>query len=429
MKLLFPNFFVGSDAPACTRTCALLCLIFIFPFSVSAQIFYTPPLLVPYVNEAPQIISRAAVLIDAQTGALLYSKNPDEEIPPASMAKLMVMHLLMQEIEEGRASLDEIIPITAESWAQNQPPRSSLMFLEPGQTVTLREIMLGLAVPSGNDAAVAAALRLAPTVEDFAGMMTAEARRMGMNVTRFVEPSGISHHNITTAQEFALFSREYIRLHPQSLEYFHSVQSFAFPLAANVLERNRQNPRTIVQNSQNVLLRTFPGVDGLKTGFINQSGFNIALTAQREQSRFILVLLGAPAIPRVGSRIRLEDSTRLLTWAFENFRTVRPEICLIEHYGLKNARLWKGRENTVELKLAEPAYFTSPVNRAGQLRFEVVIPSPLTAPFPAGFFAGYLDISDEYGELHRAPLVTAASSEKGNIFKRIWHRILLLFHG
>jgi D-alanyl-D-alanine carboxypeptidase (penicillin-binding protein 5/6) len=333
----------------------------------------------------------------------------------------------MKEVKEGRACYNEIIPITVESWAQSQPPRSSLMFLEPGQTVTLREILLGLAVSSGNDAAVAAALRLAPTVEYFASMMTAEARRMGLNVTRFAEPSGISADNMITAEEFALFCREYISQHPHSLREFHSVQTFAYPLAANAIERNRFSPQTIVQNNQNILLRTFPGVDGLKTGFIFQSGFNIALTAEKNSTRFILVQLGAPPIPRVGSRIRAEDSTLLLTWAFENFKTVRPVINNIEQAEMLTARLWKGKVNSVELKLAESLDFTSPVNRANSLKFEVVIPENLIAPLQAGFHAGYLYISDEFGELHRAALVTVAAYERGNIFKRIWHSILLLF--
>jgi len=140
-------------------------LIFLtfLPLCVSAQIYQPHPVLVPLIETAPEITSRAAVLIDADTGTILYSKNPDDEIPPASLTKLMTMHLVMKEIEEGRANYDEFIPITAESWAQNQPYRSSLMFLEPGQIVTLREILLGLAVVSGNDAAVALALRFAPT--------------------------------------------------------------------------------------------------------------------------------------------------------------------------------------------------------------------------------------------------------------------------
>ncbi|GBU27423.1 D-alanyl-D-alanine carboxypeptidase [Treponema sp. R8-4-B8] len=394
---------------------------FLFVLSVSAQIYQAQSALIPIIETAPEIISRAAVLIDAHTGTVLYSKNPDEEIPPASLTKLMTMHLVMKEIEEGRASYNEIIPITVESWAQNQPYRSSLMFLEPGQIVTLREILLGLAVVSGNDAAVAAALRLAPTVNEFAGKMTTEARRMGLKVTRFVDSSGISEDNMTTAAEFASFCRQYLIMHPQSLADFHSVPEFSYPMAANVREKNRSNPRTITQENRNTLLKVFPGVDGFKTGFIEESGYNIALTAQRNNTRFILVILGAPN-NRSGAGIRDKDGISLLTWAFDNFKTVRPKDIKID-----NAKLWKGRANTVELAFANPADFTSPITRANNLQYATEVNKKLTAPLPAGSPAGYFIISDEQGELSRVQLVTAVEAKKGNIFKRIWHSFLLLF--
>jgi len=395
----------------------LICL----PFCLSAQYFDTPQLLFPYTSKAPEIISQAAVLVDAQTGALLYSKNPNQEIPPASLAKLMTLHLLMNEIDSGRASYNEIVPITVESWAQSQPAGSSLMFLEPGQIVTLREIMLGLAVSSGNDAAVAAALRLAPDMRHFAALMTAEARRMGLIKTRFVESSGISENNITTAMEFTFFCSQYIKMHPQSIKDFHSVTVFSYPMAVNIPEFSRRKPYTITQYNRNPLLNTFYGVDGLKTGYIGESGYNIALTARRNQTRFIAVLLGAPATPG-GDHIRELDSIRLLSWAFENFKTVSPNIADIE-----SPRLWKGKENSVEIKFADSPDFTSPMNRANTLLFETKIAEPLIAPLPAGFTVGEMIISDEYGELNHIPLVTVKSYEKGNIFKRIWHSILLLF--
>jgi len=402
------------------RLSATLWFFFGIIVSLSAQIFPPPPWLVPYLDDAPEIVSRAAVLIDAQTGTILYAKNPDEEIPPASLAKLMTMHLVMKAIKEGRASYDEIIPITVDSWAQSQPYRSSLMFLEPGQRVTLREILLGLSVSSGNDAAVAAALRLAPSMRDFGVMMNEEAKRLGLYITRFDEASGISVYNKTTAAEFASFCRQYIIMHPQSLVDFHSVQEFSYPLEENVLERRRNNPRTITQFNNNSLLRTFPGVDGLKTGFINESGFNIALTAQRDQTRFILVLLGAPS-GRGGSRIRASDSTRLLSWAFENFKTVRLE------FGILEERLWKGKSNIALIAGTEPDVFTVHSNREGPIRGLIEIPKPIIAPLAAGEKVGYRIVFDDIGELYRTPLVTIEAYERGNVFKRFWHSIQLLF--
>jgi D-alanyl-D-alanine carboxypeptidase (penicillin-binding protein 5/6) len=397
-----------------------LYFLFLFIFGTPllfAQYFSVPPLLVPYLKAPPEINSRAAVLIDAETGALLYSKNPDEEIPPASLTKLMTMHLLMKEIEEGRADYNEIIPVTIESWAQSQPPRSSLMFLAPGQIVTLREIMLGLAVPSGNDAAVAAALRVSPSMNEFANLMTDSARKMGMKVTRFVESSGISEFNMTTAEEFAWFCRQYIKLHPQSLKDFHSVGSFSYPMENNVAPAYRSNPRTITQENRNNLLRYFDGVDGLKTGYIDEAGYNIALTAQRNDTRFILVILGAES-----ARSRDADGALILSWAFENFNTVRPLVGAME-----KPRLYKGKANSVELVLASPVDFTSVTGRALALKYETLIDGPLIAPMSEGETVGYFVISDDYGELNRVPLLTVRTYEKGNIFKRIWHSILLLF--
>jgi D-alanyl-D-alanine carboxypeptidase (penicillin-binding protein 5/6) len=408
------------------RTICFILLLFYFPITIFAQYFYTPQLLVPYLESAPEIVSQAAVLIDAATGALLYSKNSNEEIPPASLTKLMTMHLLMNEVKEGRASYDEFIPLTEESWAQKQPPHSSLMFLEPGQKVTLREILTGLAVSSGNDAAVAAALRLAPNVDAFANLMTNEAGRIGLNVTRFKEPSGISELNMTTAEEFALFCRYYIDTHPNSMRDFHSVIEFSYPLAGNETERYKNRPRTITQYNRNALLKSFTGVDGLKTGFINESGYNIALTAKREQTRFILVMLGAPS-QRGGERIRETDSINILTWAFENFKTVRLDVKIIEQTFMREIPLWKGKSKTTVLKFETSPDFTSPVYRADNLSYEVIIPKALIAPLPEGFPAGYIRVSDEYGELSRAPIVTAAECKKGNIFKHLWHSIVLLF--
>jgi D-alanyl-D-alanine carboxypeptidase (penicillin-binding protein 5/6) len=410
------------------RYFSLFCLLCGLSVAVHAQSGYYPPpdytptpLLAPYTAAAPAIDSQAALLLDADTGAALYVKNPDEEISPASLTKLMTMHLVMNAVDAGRASLDEVVPLGVESWAQSQPPRSSLMFLAPGQIVTLREIMLGLAVSSGNDAAVAAALRLAPSVPDFADMMTCEARRMGLTKTRFVEPSGISEYNSTTAGEFAAFCREYLRLHPHSLAEFHSVPEFAYPTAANVPAAFRGSPRTIVQANRNALLKTFPGVDGLKTGYIDEAGYNIALTARRGDTRFIAVILGAPAYFG-GDQIRDRDGERLLYWAFANFKTVRPGIGPIEP-----ARLWKGRANYAELTLAEAADFTAPLGRAESLRVSTEFAGPLVAPLPAAYPAGWLTLFDEQGEVHRVRLLTARAYERGNIFKQIWDSLRLLF--
>jgi D-alanyl-D-alanine carboxypeptidase (penicillin-binding protein 5/6) len=404
---------------------AVLPALFLVPFlffgrPLSAQI---APGLMDSAAPGPELFSRAAVLLDAETGALLYRKNPDLEIPPASLTKLMTIHLALEEIAAGRASLDEVLSPPRESWAINMPPRSSLMFLAAGQRLSLRELLLGLAVPSGNDAAVAAALRFAPSVGDFVEMMNREAARLGLKATRFVEPSGISEDNWTTAAEFAQFCRVYLRLHPETLAEYHSVPEFAYPKAENVGERYRENPGTILQPNRNNLLKEFPGVDGLKTGYIDEAGYNIALTAERDGTRFIAVILGAPAVPG-GDRLRDEDGRKLLAWAFDNFKTLRPVIGEPEPL-----RLWKGKEKAAELIAGEDPVFTVPANRGNRLWLSTELIDPLIAPLPASYRAGDIILSDEQGELRRIPLLTAREYGEGNFFKRLWDSILLFFRG
>ncbi|MDR1239986.1 MAG: D-alanyl-D-alanine carboxypeptidase [Treponema sp.] len=398
----------------------LLCLFVLAPLPAQVPPDL-PELLRPALAGAPEPVSRAVVLMDAASGTVLYAKNPGEVIPPASLTKLMTMHIVLEEAAAAGLSLDDPFSPPRESWAVNQPPRSSLMFLAAGQRLSLRELLLGLAVPSGNDAAVAAALRFFPTVEDFTARMNAEARRMGLANTRFVEPSGISEHNRTTAGDFARFCREYLRLHPENLKNFHSVQEFAYPKAENVREAFRDNPQTINQANRNGLLKTFPGVDGLKTGYIDEAGYNIALTAGREETRFILVILGAPARPN-GDRIRDADGERLLAWAFDSFRTIRPAVGDPEP-----ARLWKGKTNRIHLVPAGTAAFTAPLGRGHSLWLSTELQDPIVAPVPAGRVLGSLIISDEQGELHRIPLASAEAGERGGFFRRLWDSIRLFF--
>jgi D-alanyl-D-alanine carboxypeptidase (penicillin-binding protein 5/6) len=361
--------------------------------------------------------------MDAATGSLVYYKNPDEEIPPASLTKLVTMHLLLEAVSSGEVSLDDLMEPPRESWAVNQPPRSSLMGLAAGQTVSLRELMLGLAIPSGNDAAAAAALRIAPRVEDFVERMNRAVEVLGLRRTRFVEPSGVSEYNSTTAREFALFCYFYLARHPGSLRDFHGVRRFSYPLAENVPAPYRLNPMTNHYTNHNNLLGQVPGVDGLKTGYIDEAGFNIALTAEREGTRFILVILGAPA-GRGGDLIRDNDGRALLEWAFASFKTLRPRIG-----ELPSLRVWKGKTNYIGLVPGEPLPFTVRAGRAEELFWRVEPAEGRSAPLPAGSFGGRLILSDKAGELRSVPLITADAVEPGGFFKRLMDSIRLFFRG
>ncbi|MDR2150944.1 MAG: D-alanyl-D-alanine carboxypeptidase [Spirochaetaceae bacterium] len=372
-------------------------------------------------QEPPDIVSRSAVLMDATTGTVLFAKNADSAIPPASLTKLMTMHLALAEVSAGRASLDEVIPLPSETWAENQPSGSSLMFLARGQSVTLHELLLGLIISSGNDAAIAVALRFDQTVAQFAQRMNEEARKMGFLQTYFVEPSGVSEKNMTTASDFASFCREYIRLHPETLQDYHSVPNFAYPKAYNVPAAYRSRPGTIVQYNRNTLLGTVKGVDGLKTGYIDESGYNIALTAERNGTRLIAVVLGAPA-DSSGTRIRDNDGKQLLEFGFEHYKTVtvRPHVD-----SLKPVRLWLGKTNWVEVAVEHTIAFTTAIDRARTIYQKIEIDEPVLAPLDTGAVIGKLIFYDERGTLAQSAIFTTAPVEKGGFFKRFFDRIRL----
>ena len=277
--------------------------------------------------------AEAAILIDVSNGNIIYEKNADKIIPPASMTKLFAMYVVEQEVLEGRLHYDDIIPLPPECWACNMPPHSSLMFLGKGQIVTLEELLLGLSICSGNDAAYALAYAVCGSMEDFVARMNQATLDAGLTHTRFVESSGYSEENLTTAREMAAFCRLYILEHPDSLKRFHSVPSFTYPKERNMAPGDHYGAQDwsnglpekitmgITQENTNPLLGRLAGCDGLKTGYIDESGYNLALTVVRDGTRFLSVTMGGKGKDtKEGQAGRVADGTELMETAFSIFR-------------------------------------------------------------------------------------------------------------
>lgn len=290
----------------------------------------------PY-NTAPALLdinAASAILIDMSSGSVLYEKKADREIPPASMTKLAVMYVVMQDIQSGRIKYDDEVPLPPECWACNMMPHSSLMFLGAGQIVTVEELLTGLDVCSGNDAAYALALYTSGSMESFIRRMNAAVLSLGLKHTHFVEASGYDSRNVTTAREMASFARAYLTAFPDVLEKFHSVQSFTYPKEHNLAPDDRGKPTAqnfsaglpehitmgITQRNTNTLLGVLDGCDGLKTGYIDESGYNLALTARRGGTRFLSVTMGGPGRNKVeGNKMRESDGRTLMEWAYGRF--------------------------------------------------------------------------------------------------------------
>lgn len=365
------------------------------------------------IGPAPTVNARSAVLIDAATGTLLYAKNPDLALPPASLTKLVTLHLAYEEIAAGRLSPDELVEIAKEDASPYIPYGSSIMYLRAGMKVSVRDLMLGAAVVSGNDAAYSLARRIAGSNETFAERMNESVRAMGFSRMVFVEPSGLSELNLVTAREFALFAKRYLEIHPRAIAELHSVKSIAFPRAEHAVPGYVPAPRT-VQYNRNPLIFGYEGADGLKTGYIIEVGFNMTATAKRDGTRFIAVTLGGSGTTYSGGGAqRSRDTTALLDWAFGNFVTVSPD------YGdLPAPRVWFGKKNRVTLIPAGPAAVTLPKDDAASAEVRIEAPASVDGPLRAGAKVGQLVYSAGGRELHRVDLVAAEAVESGGFLKR-----------
>ncbi|HCL55622.1 MAG TPA: D-alanyl-D-alanine carboxypeptidase [Spirochaetia bacterium] len=368
------------------------------------------------------IYAKSVILIDYQTGQILFEKNKKTPIPPASLTKLMTLHILYEKIKEGVVSKSSIIPITKASWALKLPKKTARMFLEPGQKVTLFELMKGLAIPSGNDAAVAIAYYLSGNVENFAQLMNQTAKKLGFKTLHFEDPAGLSENNQITAEEFALFCRYYIQSHPESLKELHSLTELTYPLQENK-PPFRKKAKPIRQFNNNNLLGRVEGVDGLKTGFINKSGFNIAVTAKRGNTRLIAVILGVEGkSSREGIKKRELDARKLLDYGFHSFQTTeivfpkQPEI-----------QVWKGQKNSLLVDMPEKITLTLPKETILPLVYQFHLKEKIEAPVEKGEEIGILVFYSKEKEIYRYSLKSSETIPAGNFFKKIFDNLILFF--
>jgi serine-type D-Ala-D-Ala carboxypeptidase (penicillin-binding protein 5/6) len=385
------------------------------------------PLPYPVVEAKLDVKAESAILVDTSNGDILYEKNADEVIPPASMTKLFVMYIAFKEIETGHITLDDKVKLPSNCWAVNLPHDSSLMFLAQGQSVTLRELMCGLSVASGNDAAIAIADYISGDVPSFVARMNQEAANLGLTQTHFVEPSGYDEKNVTTAKEFAAFARVYINRFPQALSEFHSKRDISYPLAANLppWQQSKGDSLSIFQKNTNPLLNTLPGCDGLKTGFIIESGYNLALTAQRGGVRFLSVTMGGPGKnSREGNETRKHDGTTLMEWAFSGFADylLSNENVLSIPVAVPGAKRKFTRLVPAWNKTITVPHVTGKTARDAAAAVTVTVSAP---PFiyggaKAGYVYGELIFKLGDVQLDSVPLVSDRTIKRASLWGRFW---------
>ncbi len=423
-----PLFTTGPSALSFRTMTRLASYPLFFPLLaallLSAQAFALPAVSPTGEDSIPlSVTARSAILIDQATGRVLFAHNADMPLPPASLAKLMTLHIVYQKLEDRSIGLDDVVAISPNAWALNQVPGSSLMLLEPGHIVTVGELMKGMAVASGNDAAIALAEYVAGSKEKFVRLMNEECRFMGYKNMIFTDPAGVEKTNVVNALEFADFCRRYIDLHPQSLSQLLSLREFEYPLPQNLPvewpKSRKLINKPVKQYNGNFLV--WDGIDGLKTGHLDERNFTAAVTIKRGDMRLIAVILGAAGRTLMeGSLQRAMDCMTLLSWGFRTFTAMTPDIS-----PLKPIRVWKGAEETVPVVTARPLAVAVRESEADSIAYSVIIPSPPVAPVRKGQKIGELIFSCGEEEIGRYDLLAQRDVEPSGFFKRVWDTVMM----
>ncbi|NLJ80624.1 MAG: D-alanyl-D-alanine carboxypeptidase [Firmicutes bacterium] len=347
-----------------------------------------------------ELESAAAILMDYDSGQILFSKNEKDTRVPASLAKVMTLYVAFDQIAAGKADFNDTTQVTEDAWRVG----GSQMFLEPRETVTVEQLLLGITVVSGNDACVALAQALAGTEALYVQWMNEKAHALGLNL-HFTDVHGLGDSNRVTAEDLAYLVRSYLKDHPQALR-FHQQPSFAYQ------PRSAQVP--IEQPNRNGLLRSFEGADGLKTGHLEAAGYNLIGTAVRNNRRLISVVLGARSESQ-----REKETISLLNYGFKNFDLIDISRFLED----KTAVVYKGKEQEVGLFLEEP-FLTIPkgIQEGVSISFQT---NYVEAPIQKGDEVGVLSVLLNDRPLKESPLLAVKSIERGGFIRIIWDSVVL----
>jgi len=344
--------------------------------------------------------ARSAVLMNANSGAILYEKAPDERHIPASLTKIMTLYLAFDALKAGQVKLTDEVTISQNAWKMG----GSQMFIEVGQKVKFDDLLKGITVVSGNDACTAVAEAVSGSVPVFVKNMNDKAQTLGMVNSQFMNPHGLpAEGQYCSARDMAILSYHYLKDHSEALKY-HSLKEFTY---GNITQQNR-----------NGLLFKDNTVDGIKTGWTEEAGFHLIATAQRNNDRFIAVVMGAKKV-----REREEDAQALLTYGFKNFFTTK--FCSrSEKAG--EIKVWKGQKGSVTVEPAEDGCITLPQGKEKSLSVARQIPETIFAPVGKAQRLGTLTLTLDGKKVREIALVASEEVPAAGILKRMLHSFILI---
>jgi serine-type D-Ala-D-Ala carboxypeptidase (penicillin-binding protein 5/6) len=349
----------------------------------------------------PSLSSRAWLLMDANSGQPIASRNPEERIEPASLTKLMTAYVAFAAIRGKSLAMGQTIRVSERAWRAS----GSRMFIEPRKPVTVEELLHGMIVQSGNDACIALAETIAGSEPAFVERMNREAMRIGMKSTHFTNASGLpGPDHYSTTSDLALLAVTLIRDYP---EYY------------KLYSEREYRYNDITQLNRNRLLWLDPNVDGMKTGHTDSAGYCLIASARRGERRLVSVIIGAPS-----ERARIQESQRLLNFGFQAYEGLR----LYEKgQAIGKLAVWKGAERELKAGAAADLFVTVPRGAADKLQAELVSQQPLIAPVASGQRVATLRVLHEGAPLGEYPVVALESVAAAGFFRRAWDGMMLWF--
>ncbi len=353
--------------------------------------------------QAIETSAREAYIMDFDTGAVLLNKEGDTLTEPASMTKMMTVHMLFKHIKDGSVSMDDTFHVSEKAWRKG----GSKMFVEVNSDVSVSDLLHGIIVQSGNDAAIVVAEGLAGTEEAFAEEMTQEARNIGMTKSVFKNATGWpAEGHLVTVHDLAILARDTIRNFPDLYELY-SVKEFTY----NGIRQPNRNP----------LLGTSAGVDGLKTGHTESAGYGLTASAERDGRRLIIVVNGLNSV-----RERRTESQKLLDWGFREFDNYD---LFSKDETVSSANVWLGAETKVDLVADQDILLTLPRSASRDMKVSVVYDGPVPAPIAKGDQIATLKVEVPDQEAKEFPLYAAHDVGRLGFVGRIGAAIKYLLWG
>lgn len=362
----------------------------------------------PFETPAP-----VAFLKDLSSGAILYAKDADRQMPPASMAKMMTVYVAFDLIKKGELKLDQIITVRPETWKRwHGPEAGSTMFLSPGEQVSVRDLLFGIVVLSGNDACVVLAEGISGTEPAFAALMNRQAARIGMKGSHFGNSNGWPDGGVThvTARDLATLAETTIRDFPDLYKTFYSRREFTWG--------KTMGGEDITQGNRDPLLGNVEGADGLKTGHTEEAGYGFTGSAEQRGRRLVMVLSGLTSMAE-----RREQSIALMNWGF---RAWQAKPLFSKGQKVETAQVQVGDEDSINLIAPRDLAVTIPAGLGSDVKLSVVYDGPIKAPIKAGQHIADLVVRTADTPPQTMPLVAEKDVKEAGFFRHMWLALLSL---